>query len=712
MANVASYKNPTTLETDKKTNLIYGLNGTGKSTISNFLYDRSNPDYGACSLACDPADEIIVYNQKFVSEFFHEDDRLKGVFTLSKENKDAETKINAQQELLKQLEIDKNKFSEGVDTVRTNIKKRYQEAELATWKIKKDYAGGDRVLEFCLMGLMGSKTTLFDHISKLPAPDSKPEYNIEILRSELELLKDGSGVFQLPFPLMSFSGVAVESDPIFDKIIVGNENSVVAEMIKRLGNTDWVREGIKYLPHEPDFSCPFCQKDTITEDVISHLTDYFDKSYLADIAYLKTAFSTYTEAVNLLPYPDELENSPFALEDRADYIATSQALKNRLQSNLDLIQSKIKIPSNVVALVETVELIKSLNEVIKKINTKVDSHNYLITNRDSAKSDIKNKFWDRLRWDYDQTIKGNGDFRLSEELKLPGLGKSLEEIGSKMETSNSIIREQQGKSVNIEAAINSINSSLQDLGIDSFEIVKSSETLYRVVRPGQKNGEYHTLSEGEKTIITFLYFVELCKGLSSADSVKGKRIVVIDDPISSLSHIFIFHVGRMIKNEFCLSRSFDQVFILTHSLYFFFEMTEIDKEKRAAAQNLFRVSKNANGSNLQAMGYSEIQNDYQAYWSVLKDPNQHPALLSNCMRNIIEYFFSFVRKQEFGTVFQMAALKPNKFQAFNRYMNRESHSLAQNLIDLKDFDHEVFMEGLKILFVELGYEEHYKAMMK
>ena len=27
------------LETDKKVNLIYGLNGTGKSTISNILFD-------------------------------------------------------------------------------------------------------------------------------------------------------------------------------------------------------------------------------------------------------------------------------------------------------------------------------------------------------------------------------------------------------------------------------------------------------------------------------------------------------------------------------------------------------------------------------------------------------------------------------------------------------------------------------------------------
>ena len=34
--NVASFKRSTTLETDKKVNLLYGLNGVGKSTLSSF----------------------------------------------------------------------------------------------------------------------------------------------------------------------------------------------------------------------------------------------------------------------------------------------------------------------------------------------------------------------------------------------------------------------------------------------------------------------------------------------------------------------------------------------------------------------------------------------------------------------------------------------------------------------------------------------------
>lgn len=52
------------------------------------------------------------------------------------------------------------------------------------------------------------------------------------------------------------------------------------------------------------------------------------------------------------------------------------------------------------------------------------------------------------------------------------------------------------------------------------------------------------------------------------------------------------------------------------------------------------------------MKYEVIQNDYQAYWHIIKDRIQAPALIANCMRNIIEYFFNFVEKLDFQQVFQ------------------------------------------------------------
>lgn len=141
-------------------------------------------------------------------------------------------------------------------------------------------------------------------------------------------------------------------------------------------------------------------------------------------------------------------------------------------------------------------------------------------------------------------------------------------------------------------------------------------------------------------------------------------------------------------------------------------MTNIDHDKREKTQKLIRLCKNAEGSNFVSMKYEEIQNDYQAYWYIIKDRTQAPALIANCMRNIIEYFFNFVEKLDFSQVFQKRELQKTRFLAFNRYMNRESHSKGQNIFDIKEFDYDSFREAFKLVFEIEGYTEHYEKMMK
>ena len=79
----------------------------------------------------------------------------------------------------------------------------------------------------------------------------------------------------------------------------------------------------------------------------------------------------------------------------------------------------------------------------------------------------------------------------------------------------------------MDTAVDAINADLLDLGIDGFSVKKHSENLYRIVRAGESMDAFHSLSEGEKMIISFLYFCELCKGKSSADDTHDQRIVVI-----------------------------------------------------------------------------------------------------------------------------------------------------------------------------------------
>lgn len=82
------------------------------------------------------------------------------------------------------------------------------------------------------------------------------------------------------------------------------------------------------------------------------------------------------------------------------------------------------------------------------------------------------------------------------------------------------------------------------------------------------------------------------------------------------------------------------------------------------------------------------------------------------MRNIIEYFFSFVEKKELNNVFNEKELQAPRFRAFNRYINRESHSFGQNIFDIKEFNYDDFKEAFELVFKLTGYEDHYKRMIK
>ena len=112
------------------------------------------------------------------------------------------------------------------------------------------------------------------------------------------------------------------------------------------------------------------------------------------------------------------------------------------------------------------------------------------------------------------------------------------------------------------------------------------------------------------------------------------------------------------------------------------------------------------------MKYNEIQNDYHAYWSIVKDDNAPPPLIANSMRNIMEYFFSFIEKTNLNNLFQKPSLQDNKYHAFARYIDRESHSDGQNIFDFKEYDYSTFKEAFRLVFIESGYPEHYDKMMK
>ncbi|WP_019554749.1 AAA family ATPase [Propionispira raffinosivorans] len=715
MENIASYKQKAELLTDKKINLIYGLNGTGKSTLSNYLYNMNDSKYASCSVdGLADIDDVLVYNQRFINDNFYETEDIQGIFTLSKTNAKAKINIEQAKLQLKQLNVKIRKKEESKELLQKTHVKQVENAQNKIWKIKIEYSGGDRILAYCLTNLKSRKEALSDHIGNIKKVDLQPKYTIDDLKEQAKMLQDGDDFYSY-VPNFAFDMSELEGAKLFSKIIVGNKNSTVSEVIDKLGNSDWVQEGLKYVQmQDDDRVCPFCQNKTLNNELLNSIKDYFDESYQSDIQKINKILEEYHLKSQIISSLEIYLNNFVGKKHEKDLRLLFNSLQRVVEKNIQKMKQKCKEPSAEIEIESSEEMSRALASLIVKINEEIKILNDKISNRQKELEKIKIKFWQLMRWEYDsviETLKKDDIFFKKSIATIEGeIGTIKQEIKSQ----EKVLTLNQKQTVNLDEAIGNINQGLLDIGIDVFSIEKYSEedALYHLRREDEVENVFKSLSEGEKMVISFLYFIELCKGERTTDQISTNKIVMIDDPISSLSHIYIFNIGRLIHNEFLRTDKYDQIFILTHSLYFYYELTCLQHDDREKTQKLFRLIKNKNGSVFLKMKYEEIQNDYQAYWHIIKDENQHSALIANCMRNIMEYFFNFVEKQDFSNVFQKPNLRSTRFDAFYRYMNRESHSKGQNVFDLKEFDYASFKEAFRLVFVELGYAEHYKKMMK
>ena len=627
ISGVASYKNEATLETDKNINLIYGINGSGKSTFSEYLRKRTDAEYTECSIEPvinDDEEEIFVYNENYVEEVFYNSDYQRGVFSLSKENVDAHKKIDSANTILQKLYIENQKLKDEKKTEELAYKSTKSRYIDLIWKIKTLYTGGDRVLDFCFTGLKGSKETLFHHVISVKLLPNAPTEDIDQIKKEIIQLNQYKGTVIPKIPEFNFIAQSIENQHLFEEVITGNPNSRVAKLIDKLHNSDWVKAGLEL--DSPEI-CPFCQRPYGNDNIISELKSYFNKDYENALDEIKIMRDRYKRAFEQLPVIDIFSQIDFLSDLKKDYNNTCTLLKNTIESNIRKIDEKYKNPSVIIKLDSTVEYLNKINEIINSANEAIDIFNKKILSVDIEIEELKQRFWSKIRYDYNQSIIEFNNQTKDFDKKTNKINEQVKSLTSQIEKQRKIIATEQNNIINIDASISHINGMLVDMGITDFKIDKYGEDgLYRIIRGDDDTPVFKTLSEGERTIISILYFLEACQGVLNKELSPKKRIIVIDDPISSLSNLYIFNIGRILrsilypkykkdavsKTGYTIEPKFEQVFILTHSLYFFYEMTEMDENKRHTSQALFRISKSETGSKIQNMHYEHIQSDYQA----------------------------------------------------------------------------------------------------
>ena len=273
----------------------------------------------------------------------------------------------------------------------------------------------------------------------------------------------------------------------------------------------------------------------------------------------------------------------------------------------------------------------------------------------------------------------------------------------------------------VQASVDEINRSLSAYGFTTFSIVPmEGEHYYQIKR---ENGEIanSTLSEGEITFITFLYFMQLVKGGNTPETTNSDRIIVIDDPISSLDSTILFVVSSLIKEEIKKIKKGEtnvlQLILLTHNVYFHKEVSFIDSRTMPKNDTCFWIlRKNNNKSIIQCYEKENpIQGSYELLWNELRNKDKISIItLQNTMRRVYETYFKVLGKYDDDDILQkFPSLQEKEIcRSLLCWVNDGSHCVPDDYSVIPDQEQaERYLKVFKQVFEVTGHVQHYNMMM-
>ena len=742
----ASYEGCGVSITPTLINFFFGNNGTGKSTVARTIKAGAGVTWKEGKTATDYV--VHVYNQEYINANFQNYYQLPGVFTVNAVNiaiqRQVDEKTAARKAAVEAGEKAHVELGKKLDARRQALDLFQRECWDKTADIRQAF---DRTQE-----RRKTKKTFAEAVLEIKTP---AEHDLDALyRLYAAAYSDDARKYDEFATIADVSVLdALAGNGILEQKIVSSADTPFAQFIKAMNATTWVQQGYAQYHQSGDGKCPYCQQrlpDTFEDDIRA----CFDTQYQDAIDSLNRFFADYRNAANALVVP--LQNIPAELlpgTDTTGYKDKLAAIKGVISANLQKITEKMAEPASVVELEAVAPMLQELSDIIAGFNKLIRENNAVISQKPKKQAECKTAVWEHIAYVLSDVVSR---YRASDAALAAEATAANDIIGEQAYLVSKLdgeIAELNKDYVNTRATIDSVNLMLRDSGFQGFSIREKEYTphVYEVVRPNGSIAE--NLSEGERNFIAFLYFYHQVKGSESADGIQRDRIVVIDDPVSSMDSSALFIVSALVREmvEVCennaiggdpvaKSNHIKQIFILTHNAYFHREIT-YNRVRNYQYVNFYLISKVESRSTIKCctkpnpdiltedMNYNPVQNSYAALWGEYKVLNA-PIPLMNVIRRILEYYFlqlcgydgvtlrsriltenkdKFIKVDETGkedyTLYQMA-------HAMLSYISANSVGLNDGINFVDDcVDVAQTKETFRMIFTLMEQKQHYDMMM-
>lgn len=266
--------------------------------------------------------------------------------------------------------------------------------------------------------------------------------------------------------------------------------------------------------------------------------------------------------------------------------------------------------------------------------------------------------------------------------------KAVNDSGKKVEAGNS--------NKDMIPCMDKINRVLRSHGYTGFSIQPTAEDSH-VFQIQREDGSYvkDTLSEGEATIISFLLFLQMVENDEQKKGDNGKKVVVIDDPISSLDYAAIELVSTLTNELIAKARKgedgIEQVIVLTHNASY---QKSLNVKLPRRNTHYWKLTKKNGVSQLTAYGNENpVRGEYSELWLLLKNEDDCDSRLelTMVMKRILSIYFLEYARMDRGVVMPLL----EEFKEGSGKGERER-----------------YMKKFKSVFERFGQLAHYNMMMR
>ncbi|WP_248306126.1 AAA family ATPase [Devosia sp. MC1541] len=727
IAQVASYPAAGIPLNDlRAVNFLFGTNGSGKTSISRLIADANAPAHGNCTMGWKNNQplETFVYNSNFVEHNFTP--QMRGIFTLgevarekSEAIEQARAKVTDALTHIAQLEGTLGDAAAGTGK-QGDLAALRQQFENECWTLKTTYDAAFKEA-FERARVRGARAKFCDKVLEEKLGNSANLSTFAELQTRAATVY-AEGVLRVALlPAFDTSELRqLGSDPILAKKVVGREDIDIAALVRKLGNSDWVRTGLDYVEKAGD-PCPFCQKP-LEDDLLGKLRAFFDEAYGNDmlaVGRLVDAHAIYADRCR--QYLDDITENPGNFLDVAIFRVAADRLKSLLLLNAAIVERKRKEPSAPLAMESLEGAIAEIDLLLSTANEQANRHNALVDNLATEKASLSTDIWRFLIEEKKDLIDRYLSDKRGLDGAVTGISARLATLKTELQTAQEALVELERGVTSVRPAVTKINNTLASFGFNSFQLDTAGDRgqLYKIVRADGSDAR-DTLSEGERSFITFLYFYHLIQGSISESGTQSDRVVVFDDPVSSLDSDVLFIVSALVKRVLDEATTgtgrIKQAFVLTHNIYFHKEVTynsRRPKGGRLSSETFWIVRKREGVSTVEKHETNPVRTSYELLWSEVRNPNRSTVTIQNVLRRILEYYFTILGNMDKDDVI-------NRFEGRDQqvcsslfsWINDGSHNFTDDVYVSADAETvERYLRVFKRIFDETNHQAHYAMMI-